>query len=329
MNLEPKSIRFPRAVWWVIIALTVVGVLRVLPKRRTDNTKRPEPRVEQAKAVDWKSVDESIRRALEVSHDKACSYAESAVVSWITELRTRAEEDFLPWYFAYWNQQALMLRSVGYTLMDTRVARGITGKQLAAEQQLGDYLQAAFTARVLQPGNAQRRVDAITREAVAVYLKTFSAELRAVKVEYTVSDQDWQRHLKGLPEMLRCVEGNRQVPLILKGLTMSSGIVSVKVVQAVTVQIRKVLMRRAGHELIKDGVQHTGRYFIRGFGWAATLAISAWDLYDHHRTVSQNLPIMRKILNSYFDELGDLVLNDPQYGILKTLEAVQQELAGR
>ena len=179
------------------------------------------------------------------------------------------------------------------------------------------------------PENAQLRVETITREAAAIYLQSLKEELRTVKVEYTVSDQDWNRHLDGLAEMLQSMEGNRQVPLVLKGMTMGSGVVGVKVVKAVTEQMRAFLMRRASRELIADGVCYGGRYAARSLGWVATLAFGAWDLYDHHRTVVQNKPVMRKLLNGCFNELENQILNDPRCGIFLTLEGVRQELAGR
>jgi hypothetical protein len=53
------------------------------------------------------------------------------------------------------------------------------------------------------------------------------------------------------------------------------------------------------------------------------------DLYDHHRTVTQNKPVMRRLLNGYFDELKNQILNDPHCGIFQTLNGVRQDLAGR
>jgi len=45
--------------------------------------------------------------------------------------------------------------------------------------------------------------------------------------------------------------------------------------------------------------------------------------------VSKNKPIMRRLLNGYFDELENQILYDPQCGISQTLETVCQEIAGR
>lgn len=322
-----KRIHIPRKVWWILIALAAIAFFRVLPNGRVVKPGRSEHRKQEVQVIDWTAVDESVRKAFQTAHEKACSYAGSTVASWMNELRTRAEEDFLPWYFAYWNQQALMLRNVGYSLMDTPLVEGLMGRQPTAEQQLGDYLQDAFTARVLHPRSAQLRIEAITREAVVIYLQSLKDELRTVKIEYTVSDQDWDRHLNGLASMLQSVEGNRMVPLVLKGMTISSGIVGVKVIKAVTVQMRAFLMRRASLELMEGGVRYGGRFALRSLGWAATLAFGAWDIYDHHRTVTQNKPVMRKLLNGYFNDLEGQILNDPQCGIFRTLDGVRQELA--
>jgi hypothetical protein len=55
--------------------------------------------------------------------------------------------------------------------------------------------------------------------------------------------------------------------------------------------------------------------------------MTGWDIYDHHRTVSQNTPVMRRLLSEYFDQLESLVLNDSQCGILQTLERVRRMVA--
>ena len=67
----------------------------------------------------------------------------------------------------------------------------------------------------------------------------------------------------------------------------------------------------------------------RGFGWLAFAGLTAWDLDDHHRTVTQNLPVMRGLLSGYFAELENQLLNDPQCGIFQTLGTVRQTIAGR
>jgi hypothetical protein len=70
-----------------------------------------------------------------------------------------------------------------------------------------------------------------------------------------------------------------------------------------------------------------GRYASRGLGWVVFAGFTVWDLYDHHRTVSQNTPVMRRLLDGFFEELENQVLNDPQNGIYSVLETVRQKTA--
>jgi hypothetical protein len=39
--------------------------------------------------------------------------------------------------------------------------------------------------------------------------------------------------------------------------------------------------------------------------------------------VTQNKPVMRRLLNGYFDELKNQILNDPHCGIFQTLNGVR------
>jgi hypothetical protein len=328
MKLQWKKIHVPRQAKWILSAIAVLGVVRIsMPKE--PKPVRSVDRVEQVQIVDWYAVKPDVREAFLRAHEKATSYAERAVQEWTGELRQRAEEDFLPWYFAYWNQQAMMLKAAGYYLMDTPLVEGMLGRQPSAQDKMASLLEKAFMARVLQPGSAQLRVETITRESVEVFLVSLNKELRALEVSYSVTDQAWSRHLDGIAGMMGSVEGNRQVPLVLKGLSAGSTVAAVKIGKSVSTQIRMMMLRRGGRELMEDGMMYAGRAASRSFGGIVFAVVTAWDLYDHHRTVSQNTPVMRQLLNGYFDELENQVLHDPQCGIFQTLETVRQEIAAK
>lgn len=79
--------------------------------------------------------------------------------------------------------------------------------------------------------------------------------------------------------------------------------------------------------MMEEGMMYAGRAVARGFGGIAFAAGTAWDLYDHQRTVSQNKPVMQRLLNEYFDQLESMVLHDSQCGILLTLEKVRRTVA--
>jgi len=327
MKINWRQIRIPRTAQRVLILIGFVVLIRIILPHEQRSNSRPSHRVEQVRVVDWSTVDKSVRDVFMKAGDKAEEAATQAVHEWVGELRQRAEEDFIPWYFSYWNQQAMALKAIGFHLMKTPAAEGMFGKQPKAEEQIEAMVEKAFVSKVLQPATAQLRVEAITREAVTVYLDTLNQELKAVQADYNISEQEWDRYLNGLAGTVRAVEGNRQVPLLLKGATVGSGVAAVKIGQAVTGQIRSMILRRGSRELYEEGMMYAGRGVARGFGGLAFIAMTGWDIYDHQRTVSQNLPVMRRLLNDYFDQLESLVLNDSQYGDLQTLERVRRMVA--
>jgi hypothetical protein len=319
-------IHIPKAVWWITAVLAVLLVVRI---SRSDETHyvKPTVRTQQVQVVDWRSVDASVRKAFVTAEEKASAYAERAVKDWTDELRQRADEDFIPWYFAYWNQQALMLKTAGFYLMDTPLVEGMIGGQPSAQEQVERYLEAAFVTRVIQPATAQLRVETMTREAVKVYLVSLNEELQAVEASYRISDQEWVRHMAGLAGMIGSVEGNRQVPLMLKGVTVAGSAGAVKIGRSVSEQIKLMMLRHGRRELMEDSMYYGGRTAARGLGWVVFAGFTVWDVYDHYRTVSQNTPVMRRLLDGFFEELENQVLNDPQNGIYSVLESVRQKTA--
>lgn len=327
MKISRRPFRLPRSVQRGLIALAAIGLIRILLPREQHPKGGPEHRVEQVRVVDWSAVDQAVRQVFQDAGEKAEAFAVQAVHEWAGELRRRAEEDFIPWYFSYWNQQAMALNRIGFTLMDTPIAEGLFGKQPGAEERMQAMIGKAFVSRVLQPATARLKIEAITRETVTVYLDTLNQELKVIQADYAVSGQDWDRYLGGLAGSVAAVEGSRQVPLILKGATIGSGGAAVKIGQAVTGQIRRLLLRRGSREMLEEGMLYAGRGAARGFGGIAFAVMTGWDLYDHQRTVAQNLPVMRGLLNDCIDQLENLVLRDPQGGILQTLERVRRTVS--
>lgn len=326
MKINWRAIRIPKTVQRILFIAGSILLIRILLPDNTPPAK-PDYRVEQVRVTDWSAVDPAIRKVFIQAGEQAEQVATKAVHDWVNELRKRAKDEFIPWYFGYWNQQALALKAAGYHVMSTDAAQGMFGKQPTASEQIEKIVEEAFMSRVLQPATAQLKIEAITKEAVQVYLSVLNRDLKAVQADYQISDQEWDRYMTGVTETLLSLEGSRQVPLLLKGVTVGSGVAAIKIGQTLTAQIRMMLLRRGSQEMIENGMMYAGRTAARGFGGIAFALFTGWDLYDHHRTVSQNAPVMERLINEYFDHLENLVLRDSQCGIFQTLEEVKRTVS--
>ena len=304
----------------LLLVLAVLGLRLVRTEPRL--AARPPERMQTVRVVNWQEVDVRIRTAIEDAHDASIRYAEGAIADWTKELQGRVDADFLPWYFAYWNQQALALKAVGYHLADTPAVEAIAGKQLAARERLARDIEEAFSARVLRPQSAQLMVEKVARESVEVYLMTLGDQLAGLQAEFIVPEQEWERHLQGLSGISLAIEGNRAIPVITKAAVAGSGVAAAKVAKVVVTHLRSLVMRMAGRDLLGMG----GRYAVRGLGWWVAAGITVWDIADHQHTVQQNLPVLRRSLNGYLNELEEQVLHDPKFGIIQILDGVQRDV---
>lgn len=323
--------RQPRKRIYSSLTLLTAAVLGLLMLRVVSGLKRPMTganavKMQTVSIVDWKAVDASLKRSLVNAHEKAQRYGETEVRAWSQELRTRVEEDFLPWWFGYFNQQAVMLRAAGYRCLDTPLMEGLAGRQESMETRLEQLVEREFHARVLQPRSAQLRIEKITRKTVEVYLYEVQQELDKVRVEFGIRQQEWDRYLAGLPDTVLTLEANRQVPLLVKGLTAGSGAATLKIGSVLSARVRAMTMRRVQREFMEDGLQMGGRVVLRGAGWWIALGCFAWDLADHHRTVQQNRPVLERSLGTFMDELEEQVLWDQRCGILSVLNEVQRKV---
>jgi hypothetical protein len=303
----------------VVAALLVLFALGLGYCSRGPQRPPEQPvRTQTVKVVSWQDVDIRIRAAVESAQNKSVRHAETAVGQWIRELRSRTD-GYCDWYFSYWNQNSMAMKAIGY-----HVAAALPGQQPSARDCLEQLIEEAYAARVLQPQSAQLKVEAITRESVEVYLLELSSQLSGLQAEFGVPDMEWQRHLESVSGLTLAIEGLRQVPIITKVAVVGSGVAAAKLVRVSMGHIRALVLRVTGRNLLEGGAGVIGRKVFK-CNWLGVVLV-AWDAADHLKVKSRNMPVLRRNLNSYLDELEQHILHDPEVGIIQTLESVQRDV---
>ncbi|HKJ89208.1 MAG TPA: hypothetical protein VKA48_11965, partial [Gammaproteobacteria bacterium] len=165
-----------------------------------------------AAPVDWSAVDSHIRKVFVEARSKAEQRARKDLDAWHAKLMRRVDEDFLPWYFDFWNQEWRDLKAVGY------LAAQWVGGDGARKSMMRDF-RDAFAVQVMPPGETQMRMEAISRDALQVYLRHARGELRDIPTEFHVPRDDWQQHLADIGlQLAEAQSQDEQVPTTLKGL---------------------------------------------------------------------------------------------------------------
>jgi hypothetical protein len=281
--------------------------------------------------IDWSRVDAAVVAAAAQARRHAEQFAAGQLDAWTRQMLSRIDQEFLPWYFGYWNQQAIGLKAcwqgVKYELAGYVTADATPSP---AEQTIQD-IQTEFAGRVLHPESAQLRLEQITRQAVALYLAELGDRLKDIQVRYGIPPQQWDRYLEGVATSVQRIDGNRQVPLSLKAITASTvGAAAILTRSLAKLAARFEVRLAAGaaeRPIAGVAARAASKVAARAggkmLGPIVAVGLIVWDIWDHHRTVSQNQPIVRDALAEYLSLQNDALLRDPQTGVLAAMHEVE------
>ncbi len=282
--------------------------------------------------IAWHEVDAAVAATLQKARQEVRMYAEDELDVWIAAMMERVDDSFLEWYFSYWTQQVLGLKGlyqygVNYVLEN----------QPDASEKLTEEVQAEFSQRVLRPQIAQKIMERIINETVARYIEILRRDLDKIPATYNIGRFAWQEYLEDIALTATSSDGSRQTPLSLKALTVSgvggtallAGHIKTMVsgigAKMATTSSGKMASAMAAKTGSKVAAKIGGKFFgaIAGFG------VLVWDVWDHKATEKENRPFLRQSLQEYFSELKYILLDDPDFGIMTTFYAFEQQMAGQ
>ncbi len=321
---------------WSIIGIIIVATLGrhlyVKSQGQSYQQNRLNTEIPIQKPIPWQKINKDIRNALQTSTNTARKYATDELSKWTSELKYRIDENFLNWYFSYWQQQWMGLKAMGYWIADHKLVEKIFGEQPSMAERITEEIQTEFSKRVLRPQIAQLRIERIANNTVQVYVKELSKYLSDIPNKYHLSKADWERYLNNIALLTNKVEGDRQISVTLKALTVSglagSTVAAAKITKMLKPMITtigtkvttkaaakgagKVAVKVASKTGAKVGAEVGGKFL----GAIVGVGVIAWDVWDHHNTKKIEKPILRKNLIDYLTELQHKLLDDSKTGLM-------------
>jgi hypothetical protein len=327
---------------WLLVAIVILAALgRYLyvaaPGGQPSARQARRTTVSIQPPVPWHAVGHAMVEALHTAHKVAEDVATTKIQAWAQALEQRLDDDFLTWYFGYFQQQWLGLKAIGYWTAE----RLLPAQPTMAEQLTAD-IQEAFARRVLRPEIAQMQLERIAHETITEYVRALQHNIAPIPEQYNIPQADWDGYLSTIATLVARSEGNREIPLSLKLFT--SGIVVGGIASAATLtELLQPLYARIGAKIsttiaaegagqaaatvaartgAKVGVRAGGRLL----GVIIGIGVLAWDIWDHQHTERMERPILRENLIDYLAELQHALLHDPETGIMTMIEAVEQTM---
>jgi hypothetical protein len=333
---------------WIIVALIIIATLgrylysRTQPERHSSADRKVQAPIQ--KPIPWHEVDATIVGALKSSHTKAEDIAKARLGEWTGELQKRIDDEFLKWYFSYWQQQWMGLKAIGYWLADSKVVEEIVGEQPSMAERITEEIQEEFSKRVLRPQIAQLQMERIAEEVVSVFVVELQKNLTPIPEMYRIPQAEWDRYLEDMAVLTSHVEGNRQVTLTLKAATAIVGggvtVAAVKVTQMLKPVIAKIgtkMTTKAAAEgagkaaatvATKTGGKVAAKVGGKFLGAIVGDGIIAWDVWDHQHTKKIESPILRQNLADYLTELQQSLLYEPETGLMTIVRGLEANVVG-
>ena len=324
-----------KLVWLIIIIIILATLGRYFIFGNKDEKQLPQQKktrtISVTPSTDWSKVDQSIADTLKRAYDEAHSYATKELQEYNSELKSRIDNNFLEWYFGYWNQQELGIKGLYHEAWHY-----FDKTHPDAKEEITTEVQEEFAKRVLRPAISQMRLEQIMQDTVRVYLQHLRKGLADIPKNYNITPEEWDRHLQSIAVTTVDVDGNRQVDLSLKTLALGTAAGTVVAVKALApfaknlgTKVSAALAGKAGAKLAaKTGAKVAAKSGGKLLGPIIGIGIIIWDLWDHKKTREENEPILRQNLYDYVDLMTEELLNDPKSGVMAPVMQVEKRVLG-
>jgi len=115
-----------KLVWVFVIVIVLASLGNHLSVKDTPSMKEDTPiQTPSEKPIieplAWHEIDQAIMDGLIEARESSEKLASAKLEAWVTKLMVRVDDDFLGWYFGYWNQQIIGLKALwhsGYHWVD-------------------------------------------------------------------------------------------------------------------------------------------------------------------------------------------------------------------
>jgi hypothetical protein len=318
-------------IWLIIIVVVLATIGRYFVARDVYNSEKIERPTEKpiVQTIPWDEVDKTVADAIKETRKSTEMFVEQQLDTWISGLMKRVDDSFLNWYFSYWTQQVLGLEGlwqygVNYFFKN----------QPTASEKLTEEIQEEFSKRVLRPQIAELELERIVRETTNHYIAQLRSNLATIPTTYKIPHADWDRYIEGIAITTAGTDGNRETPVTLKALAATGAGGAVLLAGKINLLLGKltgkVMAKSAGKAASKMAAKTGGKVAAKAggkfLGAIVGIGVIIWDVWDHNRTKAENRPILRQAMADYFDELKDILMNDPEAGIITTFNDLERQI---
>ena len=265
-------------------------------------------------------INTEILNTLDFAYRQAEARAARKLDSYIDYLIFRVDDDFLNWYFGFYNKK---LRE------DSVLVSWIWGENVKERQE--KIFIEEFAKRVVNKTEAEQKIEQIVNDAAETYVSVLEHKLDRIGFKYNISQVRWNEYLDNITFNIPGT-GNTTLAEI-------SAVSAYPLVKAIAVpSLIKVSILGAERITAVAGAKYATKLGIKGASETAigTFAKAAdpivlvgfvfWEVSEHYATVEEEKSALHDSLFETFQEIEDDILYDRNSGIMTTLYDIENSI---
>ncbi len=284
--------------------------------------------------VNWQEVDTAVAQALTRTHKEAENYTSQKLDLWIDDLNARVDDNFIDWYFGYFNQKQIEFKSV-LVQLSSGIANLLNPELPSPSEKVAEVMtrdfQQEFSKRVLRPQIAQLQLERLTQQTVKQYLQDLSVNLNQIPLSYQIPQAYWNRYLNDIALSIYDTEGKVST-LSLKVLVGGSAYLAMKPLVAPLVlkvgsKMATNFAGKAGAKLaVKTSATFTGKMAAGLLDCTVGVGILLWDIWDTYHTANLEKPILKETIAEYLEQVKVSILENPETGIITAIDQIEAKI---
>ncbi|MGI0486401.1 hypothetical protein ACN4EK_13255 [Pantanalinema rosaneae CENA516] len=257
---------------------------------------------------------------------------------WEQKLITQVDHPFLDWYFNFLHQKATEF-GVPFAWMAFKLDSQL--KILQTEEERVENLNAdqiikrrmeadinrKFAEAVLNQDAMSDLKDVVERTAKN-YASAVGMKFASVKSRYHVADQEWERHLDNLSQIVANT-GTNSLGLSGSALAgnLTTKVLAVTAASAGTKVVTSLVAKSSSKLLVKGGAAIVAKWGSTLVDPALGIGLIAWDVWSYRQNVEHDRPLLRQDLIRYITALRDSIQeNQEGNGIMDAIASLQMDL---
>ncbi len=284
---------------------------------------------------DWYKIDKELIDAVRRSHDTTENFAAYELDDWLNKIMDKVDDNFLNWYFSYFNQKAmefgipfvwLAFKADFLNLFKEEDETHINANQILQKRMIND-LQKKFSELVLSPEEAQTSLSRLTERVARNYASGLGMQLATIKNSYKIPDREWERYLNTLASLVydtgasnyslspESITSNLATKSIIVG---TAGIGGKLALNFAAKAAAKIAAKAGGAIATKVAAQLIDPVLAVG--------ILIWDTWDYNNMVNASRPVLRQNILEHLNEVKLSILDSPENSIMASIEDMERKI---